>query len=268
MIKTVKQYYNLFVVAKHQGASMQRKLVLYWLCMVLAMFAGFMLVLSFAGVFSHSENKFEETLKLQQQNNVSAVSGQLDILKSGCVKLSEKTSHEVESVLTKHNISFNELNNSPALLEEIQEKLYNVLNTTMQIGHCSGAFVVIDATTNTEAENAETSRSSVYLRSANISSAKQAVQDITFFRGIPNIARKENILLHNRWNLEFDTSVLPEYKQLMNMKVTRLADSCFLSNRTSLKDTWEETMVLCIPVLDSAGNAYGICGVEISQLYF
>lgn len=268
MIKKIKEYYSLFVAVKSQGASMQRKLVLYWICMVLAVFAGFMLVLTLSGVLSHSENKIAETIKIQQKNNVSAVSGQLDILKSGCVKLSEKTSREVESVLTRNNISFQQLNDSPILLKEIQKGLYNVLDTTIQFGHCSGTFVVLDVTTNTEAENADTSRSSVYLRTVNISSAKQAVQDVTYFRGIPDIAREQNILLHNRWNLEFDISVLPEYKELMNMKVTRLADSCFISNRISLKDTWEDAMILCVPVLDSAGNVLGICGVEISQLYF
>ena len=268
MIKKVKQYYNLFAAAKHQGSSMQRKLVLYWICMVLALFAGFMLVLSLAGVFSYSESKIEETIKLQQQNNVGAVTGQLDILKSSCVKLSEKASREVESVLTKHNISFKQLNDSPALLSEIQEKLYNALNTTMQIGHCSGAFVVLDATTNTQAKNAESSRSSVWLRAVNISSAKQALQDITYFRGIPDIARSQNILLHNRWNLEFDTSAMPGYQKLMNKKIVRLADSCFLSDKLPMKDTWEDAMLLCVPILDSSGNVCGICGVEISELYF
>lgn len=44
----------------------------------------------------------------------------------------------------------------------------------------------------------------LYLRSGNVGTDGMANQYITFFRGVADVARKENIQMHNRWNLEFD----------------------------------------------------------------
>ena len=35
-----------------------------------------------------------------------------------------------------------------------------------------------------------------------------------------------------------------------------------------LLDTWEDVTLLCVPVLDESGTVRGICGIELSDLYF
>ena len=69
--------------------------------------------------------------------------------------------------------------------------------------------LTLDATTNTEAPGADRSRMGLYLRSGNVGTDGMANQYITFFRGVADVARKENIQMHNRWNLEFDIDNVP-----------------------------------------------------------
>lgn len=54
----------------------------------------------------------------------------------------------------------------------------------------------------------------------------------------------------------------------MNTSLNRPAEQYFWSTRIGLKDTWESAMLLCVPIVGSSGTVYGVCGVEISALYF
>ena len=54
----------------------------------------------------------------------------------------------------------------------------------------------------------------------------------------------------------------------MKFKGNRLAESCLWTDRLKLKDTWEDVQLLYVPVLDSTGKVRGLCGMEMSNLYF
>lgn len=66
--------------AKTQGVSMQRRLVLYWFSMALAILAAVLLVVSLTGVFSNTAQKFGQSLTIQKHNTASALAGQMDQL--------------------------------------------------------------------------------------------------------------------------------------------------------------------------------------------
>jgi hypothetical protein len=52
----------------------------------------------------------------------------------------------------------------------------------------------------------------MYIRYANLNTKNAITQDIVYFRGISDVARSEEIELHNRWNLEFDIADVPAFK--------------------------------------------------------
>ena len=54
----------------------------------------------------------------------------------------------------------------------------------------------------------------------------------------------------------------------MDTPLDRPSQRYFWSRRIDLKGTWESAMLLCVPIVGSDGTVYGICGVEISALYF
>lgn len=253
--------------AKNRGISMERRLFLYWLIMVLAVMTAVFVVLIVAGVFSNDAGKLGGTLSVQQKNTTMTFNKLIDTLNAQNLALSEQIMREVSDVLETEERTFKDLDNNPELITRIEERMCFYLQTIVRSRSCSGAYFILDATTNTEALGADRSRMGLYLRSGNVGTDGMANQYITFFRGVADVARKENIQMHNRWNLEFDIDNVPGYEILMDFDGRRILDSCYLSNRVTLSGTWEQVVLLSIPVV-LEGKVRGVCGVELSELFF
>ena len=194
----IKEILRLTAQIKKQSVSMQRRLLLYWFSMVLAIAAALLLILSVAGVFNNQSQKVHETLQLQLDNAQIQLEQHMESLEAYTIALSEQISRELDSLLTENGMTVADLNDNPELLQRLQENLMPRLYMALQLSRCSGAYLVLDATTNTSSDKASHSASGLYLRYANFHARGAADQDVVFFRGIPDIARAERLELHNR----------------------------------------------------------------------
>lgn len=263
----IKEIVRLTAQIKTQSVSMQRRLLLYWFSMLLAIGAVLVLILSVAGVFSNESEKAHESLQLQLNNAKLQISQHMESLEAYGIALSEQISRELDTTLTANGLSVDDLNDNPELLLTLQKNLMPRLCTTLQISRSSGAYLVLNATTNTHSDKASHSATGIYVRYANFHTKGTADRDIVFFRGIPDIARAERLELHNRWNLEFDTDLFPGYYAWMQTEVGRLADACCWTERFRLTDTWEDVRLLCVPIKGNTGKVCGLCGLELSSLF-
>lgn len=268
MLNKLRELWALNAFVKKQSVGMQRKLMLYWVSMILVVFAAAMLLLSVTGTFSKDDERLNEVMEVHLQNIGDRLTDWMDNLTAQGLNLSKDLSREIENLMVSEGISIEGLNDRPEKLLELQKVLYPLLNTTLQTADCSGAYVILNATTNTNAEIAEHSRSGLYLRYSNLSATSPVTPTVVYFRGIPDVARQKDLELHNRWNLEFDIDRIPGYSELVSNSVSRPAERYFWTERVDLKDTWESVMLLCVPIIGSDGTIYGVCGVEISALYF
>lgn len=266
MTVNFKDLIRLTASARYKSRKMRHQLILYWCSMALVLFGILLLILSLTGVFSNSEQNLSRLLEIRESNVCADLGDHLDTLEAQAIALSENASSVIEDAIYMQPIST--LNDQPRQLFSLQRSLYGPLSTSLNVSPCSGAFIVLDATTNTSAPEAETSRTGLYLRFANLSATKSAHQDVVFFRGIPDIAREIPLELHNRWNLEFDTTRLHGYSKLIKQTSGRLANSCIWSQRLHLPGTWEDVILLTVPIRDKNGTVNGVCGLEISKLYF
>ena len=247
--------------------SIGSSLALYWLCMVLAMLAAALLLLSVTGVLSRTVRQFGETAALQQSNTSALFTAQMDALAAQGIELSETIGGELESFLAHRSLSFDSLNDNPGLIAELETLLVPTLKTAMAGSTCSGVYFCLDATANTTLPEAKTSRMGVYLRYSGLRSANPS-GTTAYFRGTVNAARGNGMQLHNRWNPEINTSLIPGYRQVMAWDGDRLSGGYLWTGRVPLPDTWENVTLLCVPVLDGSGTVRGICGMELSELYF
>lgn len=253
---------------KRQGIRMQQRLIVYWCVVILTLFLATVLLLSIIGVLPGMDFKVREMLSAQQKNTLSAMTEQTDIMMARSISLSEDITKELNQCLTANGKTFSDLNDNPQLIMDLESALYPSLKSALDVKYCSGVFVVLDATVNTKTEYADTSRMGIYLRLSDLKAVNTSKQHVVFFRGNADIARAEQVQLHNRWNLEFDTSALPGYEQIMQFDGNRLVESCLWTDRLELSDTWEDVQLLYVPVLDSTGKVRGLCGMEMSNLYF
>ena len=205
-------------------------------------------------------------MELHLSNTGDTLASQLDHLTAQSLNLSKELSREIEGALVQEGISLQEVNDDPERLLKLQEVMYPLISTTLQTANCNGAYAILDATTNTGLEGADHSRSGIHLRYSNLSASSPVTPTVVYFRGIPDIARQKDLELHNRWNLEFDTDQIPGCRELMDTPLDRPAQRYFWSRRIDLK--WESAMLLCVPIVGSDGTVYGVCGVELSALYF
>lgn len=254
--------------AKTQGVSMQRRLVLYWFSMALAILAAVLLVVSLTGVFSNTAQKFGQSLSIQERNTASALAGQMDQLTAQSIALSEELTRELDKQLAAGGRTFSALNDDPGAIAAVETALYPALNTYLKSSACSGAVFCLDATANTALPGAATSRAGLYLRYSALRAIGATDQHVTCFRGAAETARSAQVQMHNRWNPELNAALIPGSDQVTAYQGSRLADGCLWTKRTELPDTWEQVMLLCVPILDGGGTVRGFCGVEISDLYF
>ena len=268
MFIKLKEIRALNAFAKKQSVGMQRKLMLYWVSMILVVFATIIFLLSIAGTFSQDDKQLNEIMKLYLENTQEHLENHLEILTAKSLNLSKELSRDIEIELAKEGVAFQDINNNQKLLLQLQEAMYPLISSTLQTANCNGSFIMLNATTNTEIDSAEYSRSGIYLRYSNLCVSSPVSPTVVYFRGIPDIALQKNLELHNRWNLEFDTSALPGYEQIMQFDGNRLVESCLWTDRLELSDTWEDVQLLYVPVLDSTGKVRGLCGMEMSNLYF
>ncbi|MBE6753249.1 MAG: hypothetical protein E7559_02675 [Ruminococcaceae bacterium] len=268
ILDRIRRMRTLLAETKKQEVSMRFRLNLYWLSMLVALIAALLLVLSVTGVFSDSQRKLGSTLDLQQQNTADRIARHTDTLTAQGISLSNMLSDELSGFLSDGNLTFDDLNNSPELIAEAEERLYYVMDTTLRTAECSGVYFILDVTANTGLETSGHSRAGLYLRYSDLSGVNSADKHTVLFRGSPQVARSKNVEMHNRWNLEFDTTLIPSYDTVINSPVDRLADGCMWTKRMPLKDTWESAMLLCVPIIDQSGAVRGMCGMELSDLYF
>ncbi|MDO4531794.1 MAG: LuxR C-terminal-related transcriptional regulator [Bacillota bacterium] len=266
MYQKWKDLMKITAKAEKQSVSMHRKLVAYWIIMALSVFGVLLVILSAAGVFSNAEKLLHRTLSVQQENTVEEIHEQIDSLKIRGVQLSNQIGSTLDDVYYTESVS--EISDRPKDLLNIQNDAYPMLLTALWGSPGSGAYFILDATTNTAAEGAETSRTGMYLRYVNLSVKNEINPDVVYFRGIPEIARKHKLELHNRWNLEFNVTGIPEYETILKSSFGRAADGIFWSGRMQLVGTWEDIMLMMVPVLDINGNVQGVCGLEVSEMYF
>ena len=268
MLNKLKEIRTLNAFAKKQSVGMQKKLMLYWVSMILVVFAAVILLMSIAGAFSRDNEQLHEMMELHLKNTQDIMANHLDNLTAQSLNLSKELSREIESILVQDRISLHDVNDNSELLLKLQEVMYPLVSTTLQSSNCNGAYAILNATTNSKLDVADHSRSGIHLRYSNLSASSPVTPTVVYFRGIPDIAWQKDLELHNRWNLEFDIDQIPGCRELMDTTLNRPAERYFWSHRINLKDTWESAMLLCVPIVGSDGTVYGICGVEISALYF
>ena len=72
MRNRLKELRALNAFAKKQSVGMQRKLMLYWVSMILVVFAAVILLLSIAGAFSRDDEQLHEVMELHLSNTSAA----------------------------------------------------------------------------------------------------------------------------------------------------------------------------------------------------
>ena len=169
--------------------SMGMRLLLYWFAMALLLVATILSILMATGVLSHASRQLAGVLDIQQRNTYAALDAQMNTLTAQGMAMSEKLGKELDAFLAVKGISFDELNDDPVAIAELEKRLYPPLSSTLSAASCSGIFFCLHATANTSLPNADDLRAGMYLRYSGLQPTVASEQDIICFRGATEAAR-------------------------------------------------------------------------------
>lgn len=266
MILRLKEIRSVLEAAQTQSVSMRRRLMLY-LFTIMFFFAFLIAMLLFLfGAIDPIGYEIERALSNQLENSVYSLEHQSNDQAAYVLAFSQQITAAVKDELSDAGITFNELRNTPDALESMQYRLFDVVSSNMKLAPCSGAFCFLKTTVNDALP--DKSYNGLYLKFANLYAENTIHNDVCLFRGFSTVAREKNINLHSTWQLETQEGLFPEIDGVMSGKSESISGAFFLTSVYKLPDTWESVRFLCIPVLDSGGNTIGVCGFEISSLYF
>lgn len=257
---------EVLLISRKQNLTLRQRMMIYLVFMILASIVLVTILSIVGGIVWSDEIKLTQVLENHLDRMEQKMGNEMDSYVGYTFNLSKQLSRTIECQLENENYDVSAINDSSDKLVELQRRTYGDLNTALLMGGCNGVYAVIDATVNTALEGAEQSRSGLYLRLVNINSKVALVPETIMFRGSPEVAWEKGLELHNRWNLEFDTSVLPAFREIMDGNYS--ASEGFWTNRMQLKDTWENVILLCVPIQGSTGKIYGICGMELNAIHF
>ena len=244
-------------------SSMSSRLL--WPCLLLAA----LLLLTFGAalfLFASLHNTKKDTtrsLEIQYsvfQNDMERYFDQLAVMG---VNLSEDMGALVDRQLASREMTFDQLNDSPEVLNALEEEMIEPLCRSLRRTSCSGAFVLLDATVNTRMEGAGYSRAGLYVQKGG---ADTPTVPLLLYRGSADVGKTHSVMPHRKWRMEFQTDQFPDYDRWMTPSSTPLYQAYTLTERFSLPGTSEEVQLFLLPLRGRDGTMYGLCGFETSQI--
>ena len=175
----------------------------------------------------------------------------------------------IERTLHEKNSSFDAVSDNHALIRTLENESIELLKDALLRSRCSGSFIILDATVNSSLHQSRDSRCGVYLKAGNIAVSNPVAPQIFYLRGLSELALKHQFEFHNKWDMEFEITQLPEYAALLRGAATSLESMSFVLTKSFfIRGTTDKVLLLCVPLRGREGKVYGLCGLEISDILY
>ena len=249
---------------KKKKTSMHRKLLLYMLTLVLVVVMFIAVGLFFVGQFSTTTEKYSNNLTFQNEFYTRQIEKYFDDLSMMNEMLANDASAIIDKYLNEKGIYISALNDSQLYTEGVQKALFPKLKEELLKADASGAFIMLNATVNTGKADSDKSKTGLYFQRSTLDRTDET---LLLFRGSAELGRKNNVMPHRKWRLEFRTDFAPQTENFFDETIVKEKKSV-LTDIFTLNGTSEEAMAFITPLFGADGSYYGICGFEISKNYF
>lgn len=253
---------------KQSEMSLSKRLVAYMLLMFIVIVIVVIIGSLAFGKFPLAQKELKETLEMQMLSFEKDVSYNMESLASNGFLLSKALSSSIDSYLDSKGKTLPEVVASDTI--SLCNSLYDPLYEYMIQSNCTGAFFILDST-NVDGDaiskptSDNDSRAGIYINNFNNSSDRH---NTLLFRGNPSLADAHQINLHRKWQKDFSIDKIPNYEEILSLPTNELENFYQFSEPTVLTGTYDKVILLILPILGPDQDVYGLCGFEISSLYF
>lgn len=255
-----------------KGTSLQLRLFAFFGLFVVILALAFVLILLGTGVFGAGEKESLRWMENEMAHLAEGVDTHFGRLSLQGTSMAEQLTRDTDLWLVEHELSVQELQDNPSLLEDLMSKQSAAVVSALESNQCSGSFLVLDATVNPALDGSEFSRAGIFLKRTEPNAVNLVGSKIHYLRGPSSIARRLGIELLGQWKMEFDVTAADYFEITMDTarENSRLALSrlYYWNKRVRLKGNSESGMLLCLPLISRDKTVYGICGLEVSSMLF
>ena len=263
---------NRLSASATSGIPMGIRLFLFLTVLVVTIILGVIAILLITGTFTAGLAESERLVKNELLHTAEEISQQYGEHSVQAIQLSKELSRNIEEKARQLGIPVSDLANHPDKLERIIADQFDIAYFSLEKSKSSGLFFILDATVNPALHNSHNSKAGLYLKNMepNIINASQPT--IIVLRGFPSLGRNNSLPLHAEWKMEFDVSDAPYYHLPMEAALTHrklpLSRLYYWTPTLNIPGSSEEAMLCSVPLVDSQGNVFGVCGLDISSMFF
>lgn len=261
-----------FASSAEAGLPMGIRLFLLLMVLVITIMLGVIAILIITGIFTAGISESERLVENELNHTTAEISRQYGELSVQAIEFAKQLSQSIEKTSQQLGIPVAHLQEHPDKLEEVIAAQFDLAYLSLQKSKSSGIFFILDATVNPQLYNAQYSKAGLYLKNMEPNIISSSAPNIIVFRGFPSIGRSNLLSLDTQWQMEFDIHQAPYYHR--PMEAARLNQELPLSRlyywtpALTLPETSGEVMLCSVPLIDSQGNVFGVCGVEVSGMFF
>lgn len=271
MLNKLTKIKRLLLISKeiwHNKRSMRGRFIIYLLSLVLLAGSAMLILLNVIGIVQPPSHDIDRFLEYELNTRTNDIKRQMNALAAHNIDLSQQLQNDIDRVMLEQGIynNYDALNNNPEALTAIQQATYQTLAAKMQQAPASGALYLINASVNTNM--LEPTYNGLFLKFTNIYSENTLFNETCMFRGNPQVARNNNISLYSTWQLELNVHAYPQADKLLHAKENNISQQYILTDVAHLKESWEQSRLFLMPINSNNGRIIGICGFEISSVYF
>lgn len=250
--------------------TLRLRLFLFLIVLVITILLGALIILFVSGNITAGLKENENFIKSEHSLIIKNTVGFYDNLAAEAVAFSRSISMSIESSLRDNDLTVDDLNNNPELLKEILSDELHQIIFYLQKSKSSGAFIILDATSNSNLPDSEYSKAGIYLKNMEPNIVSSSSPTIYVLRGMADIAYKNSLPLHPQWRMEFNVADAPYYNLPMDKanKDTSLSNLYYWSKAFTFPKTNEKIMMCSVPLIDIEGNVFGVCGFDVSYMLF
>ncbi|MDD3074250.1 MAG: hypothetical protein PHS56_07540, partial [Eubacteriales bacterium] len=187
------------------------------------------------------------------------------------IDLACRLSGNLEQQLLKNGVAPGNMQDHPELLEGILEEQIDLLTSSLERTRSSGVFLILDVTVNPELKGSEHSRAGLFIKNMEPNIVSSSFTNLRYVRGPMSIARNKKMAILPQWKMEFQVENLVCYARTMETarnSALPLSRLYYWSHGMNIASDTEAAMLCLVPLIDSKGQVFGVCGFEVSSMLF
>ncbi len=254
-----------------RGVSLQRRLLLFFLLFLAVVMSGTALILLLSGALSAGHAETSAWLRNEISHLSEDVSEEFGELSDDGAALAEGLSSYLDGQLKSGGVRPDGIQSRPEILTGLLAGSFDSLEASLEKSRASGAFLILNATTNPSPAAAGRSRAGLYLKSAEPDTGGAEGRRLAYLRGPMAVAREKGLPLLPQWREEieaYDSGMFETAKNAAGGSVPVLSRLCFWTSDFALEGGNIPSVFLCVPILTKDKTVIGMCGFSISGQLF